>query len=284
MQLDLDRADQIPDLLNDGLFVVREGDRWLCGDHVLLCLDPTRNVFTSSKRAIMAFVDFTLALAVVPDEKFFDFFLRILSENLVEQLRPGAIVYLSPDCRYPSNTITSVLGERRDLITWVRPEPVSTKLYRQRQITYIGVYVPGAKAPIRADQLTERSRTRSNVWEYDDGDGPEPSPLVLAKPVALIVDALKDSTKPGDIVLDPFALLGTTMIAAELTGCRARLMERSPMFCDAIVRRWQLVTGVPARLGTSDGPTYDEVAEKRGRIGSLSAKLELLLPPIPRDV
>jgi DNA modification methylase len=63
------------------------------------------------------------------------------------------------------------------------------------------------------------------------------------KPVAMVVDALKDCSKRGDIVLDPFAGSGTTMIAAERTGRRARLIEIDPAYCDLIVRRWE-----PARL------------------------------------
>ena len=49
-----------------------------------------------------------------------------------------------------------------------------------------------------------------------------------AKPVSLVADAIRDCSKRGKIVLDPFAGSGTTLIAAEKTGRRARLIEFDP--------------------------------------------------------
>ena len=57
------------------------------------------------------------------------------------------------------------------------------------------------------------------------------------KPVPLVGNCLKDATKEGDIVLDVFGGSGTTMIAAEQLGRRARLMEIDPHYCDVIVTR-----------------------------------------------
>lgn len=48
-----------------------------------------------------------------------------------------------------------------------------------------------------------------------------------------------DCSGRGDIVLDPFGGSGSTMIAAEKTGRRARLIELDPIYADRIVRRWQ---------------------------------------------
>ena len=63
------------------------------------------------------------------------------------------------------------------------------------------------------------------------------------KPVALVADALRDCSKRGEIVLDPFGGSGTTMIAAERTGRTARLIEIDPIYCDVIIRRWQTLSG-----------------------------------------
>jgi DNA modification methylase len=68
------------------------------------------------------------------------------------------------------------------------------------------------------------------------------------KPVALIERMLKNSAKPGAIVLDPFGGSGSTLIACEQLGMSARLMELSPNYCDVIVRRWQQFTGQRAVL------------------------------------
>ena len=66
------------------------------------------------------------------------------------------------------------------------------------------------------------------------------------KPVAMLADAIRDVTKRGDIVLDPFAGSGSTLIAAEKTGRQARCIEYEPKYCDVIVRRWQAYTGKAA--------------------------------------
>jgi DNA modification methylase len=63
------------------------------------------------------------------------------------------------------------------------------------------------------------------------------------KPVALVERAIRNSSKSRDIVLDPFGGSGTTMIAAERTGRRARLLELDPRYVDVIVKRWMQISG-----------------------------------------
>jgi DNA modification methylase len=62
------------------------------------------------------------------------------------------------------------------------------------------------------------------------------------KPVTLMSDAILDCTARGDIVLDPFAGSGTTLIAAERTGRICYGIELDPKYVDVAVRRWQAFT------------------------------------------
>jgi DNA modification methylase len=62
---------------------------------------------------------------------------------------------------------------------------------------------------------------------------------------------IRNSSKSRDIVLDIFGGSGTTMVAAERTGRRARLVELDPRYVDVIVRRWQGTTGGSAWLNGS---------------------------------
>jgi hypothetical protein len=66
------------------------------------------------------------------------------------------------------------------------------------------------------------------------------------KPVALIVDAIKDSTARGDLVLDPFLGSGTAVVAAERSGRRCYGLELDPLYVDTIIRRWQRQTKLEA--------------------------------------
>jgi DNA modification methylase len=82
------------------------------------------------------------------------------------------------------------------------------------------------------------------------------------KPVALVADALKDMSRRGDIVLDPFCGSGTILIAAERTGRKARAIEIDPGYVDVAVRRWQAFTGKSAVLEAT-GETFEVVEEQR---------------------
>lgn len=57
------------------------------------------------------------------------------------------------------------------------------------------------------------------------------------KPVELIEHILSTSSKPNDVVLDACGGSGTTMVAAERTDRKARMVERDPIYCDIIVQR-----------------------------------------------
>jgi DNA modification methylase len=65
------------------------------------------------------------------------------------------------------------------------------------------------------------------------------------KPVELIRSQLANSLRPGDGVLDPFAGSGSTLIAAELLGARALLVELDPAYCDVIRQRYADYTDRP---------------------------------------
>jgi len=73
---------------------------------------------------------------------------------------------------------------------------------------------------------------------------------------------LKDCSRRGDVILDPFAGSGTTVIAAERIGRRARLIELDPHYVDLIIRRWQVVTGGSAALA-GNGHSFAQLEAER---------------------
>jgi hypothetical protein len=82
------------------------------------------------------------------------------------------------------------------------------------------------------------------VWEVTRESG---TVHPTQKPVALALRAIENSSLPGDLVLDPFAGSGTTLIGAQMTGRRANLVELDPGYCDAIIARWEGLTGEKAK-------------------------------------
>ena len=82
------------------------------------------------------------------------------------------------------------------------------------------------------------------------------------KPVPMIIDAIKDTSKRGEIVLDPFGGSGSTLIAAHKAGRQARLIEYEPRYCEVTIRRWQDLTRAEATLATT-GETFAQVHKRR---------------------
>jgi DNA modification methylase len=85
------------------------------------------------------------------------------------------------------------------------------------------------------------------------------------KPVELATMAMQYSSKPGEHVLDLFGGSGSTLIAAQQCGRKARLMEIDAPYCDVIVTRWQQLTGLEATLDAEGSPTFAETGLRRGR-------------------
>jgi hypothetical protein len=191
-------------------------------------------------------------------------------KTIVAQVCTGGMIYWFTgwqDVGRLTEAVQPVIGVPRDMIVWIRSDTRPGALYRS-QHDQVAVFVVGNGVPIHAATLARRRRHRTNVWNYLGGD-PGPDRRTGRKPIALVIDALKDSSAPGDIVLDPFAGSGTTMIAAERTGRRARLIERDPRWCDVIVRRWEKSTNVPARLAGCSA-TFAEIARERFNEGTQS--------------
>lgn len=90
---------------------------------------------------------------------------------------------------------------------------------------------------------------RTTIWKYDKPRKCDLHPTM--KPVALVVNAIMDGTKEGDIVLDVFGGSGTSVIACEQTNRRCLTMELDPHYCDVIIARWEKLTGQTAKLVTN---------------------------------
>lgn len=84
----------------------------------------------------------------------------------------------------------------------------------------------------------------NSVWDIPKEKKCDVHPTM--KPVALIQNAILNSTKKGDVVMDMFLGSGTTLIAAETTERQGMGIELDPLYCDVIIQRWQEFTGKKA--------------------------------------
>ena len=206
-------------------------------------------------------------------------FLGITLNAAASVSRDGALHYVCTDWRHIGELMTAakpVYGDTINIVVWVKSNAGQGSFYRS-QYELVGVFRVGQAPHINNVELERHKRSRSNVWHYAGanlfraGRMEELPWHPSAKPVALVADAIKDCTRRGDIVLDTFSGLGTTIIAAERVGRHARALEIEPRFVDLAIRRWQAFTRRDARHAES-GLSFDEIAADGSDSGRLASR------------
>jgi DNA modification methylase len=107
---------------------------------------------------------------------------------------------------------------------WIQGTPPQTKKIRT---TRLG---PGDKIAIASADAA------GTVWEVSrETDMVHPT----QKPTELAIRAIRNSSKEGEVVYDPFLGSGTTLMGADYTGRRCYGCELDPKYADTIVKRWE---------------------------------------------
>jgi DNA modification methylase len=109
------------------------------------------------------------------------------------------------------------------------------------------------------------------VWRYPgvntlSKSGEEGNLLALhptVKPVAMIADAILDCSARGDIVLDNFSGVGSTILAAEKVGRVCYAIEIDPLYVDTAVQRWEKQTGERA-VCAATGEHFEQAGVTHG--------------------
>jgi hypothetical protein len=197
-------------------------------------------------------------------------FLATAFGHLVQHSIEGSIHFLCMDWRHIQELQAAADGqytELKNLCIWVKANGGMGTFYRSRH-ELVFAYKNGTAPHLNSFELGQHGRNRSNVWQYagmnsfgsDRKDQLALHPTV--KPVDLIVDAIKDVSERGGVVLDCFGGSGSTLIAAHTTARRARLIELDPLYVDRSIRRWEIFAKDDAVL-VSTGQAFAEVAERK---------------------
>src|SRR4029079_3270431 len=128
-----------------------------------------------------------------------------------------------------------------NLIIWAKTNAGMGSLYRS-QHELLPLFKNGDAPHINNVALGKRGRWRSNVWTYpgasslgsDARRGLQDHPTV--KPTAMLIDALIDLSHRGEIILEPFAGSGSTLIACEKIARLCRAIELDPLYVEVIIR------------------------------------------------
>jgi DNA modification methylase len=275
--------------------ICQPGDLWLLGRHRLLCADArlrdAHQAVMGEDCAGLIFTDppynvpidghvcglgrirhreFAMGAGEMSREAFTEF-LRLTLGHAAAACRDGTIAFVCMDWRHMGELLAAgvaVFYELKNLCVWNKTNAGMGSFYRSKH-ELIFVFKVGQGPHTNSFGLGETGRYRTNVWDYAGVNTLRPERAAelgmhpTVKPVMLVADAIQDCSRRGEIVLDPFAGSGTTVIAAEKTGRSARAIEVDPSYCDCIMRRYEKLTGQPAILSAT-GATFEDTAEQRG--------------------
>ena len=253
--------------------ISKPGDLWVLGDHKLLCGDATQAdsyaALLGDELVDMTFTDppYNVNYANTPKDKLRGKHRPILNDNLGESfgrfLRTACqqilahtkgAVYLamsSSELDTLQAAYRSAGGKWSTFIIWAKNTFTLGRADYQRQYEPI---LYGWREG--ADHYWCGARDQGDVWQIKKPIKNDLHPTM--KPVELVERALRNSSKTRDLVLDPFGGSGSTLIACEKVGRRARIMELDPKYVDVIVRRWQQYTGRQA-ISADHGRKFDEL-------------------------
>lgn len=235
------------------------GDVWILGEHKLICGDSLEvsvmDKLLGADKADIVWTDPPYgvdyvgktkdALKIQNDNMNFnqlEDFLRQAFNNIYQATKPGACWYVAAPSGDLFLAFAKPLKELevwRHTLVWVKDTLVMGRAdYHYRHESLLYGWTPGAAHQEPPD------RKQDTVWEIARPKASKEHPTM--KPIELIARALKNSSKPKQIVLDSFGGSGSTLIAAEQLKMKARIIEIDPKYCDVIIDRWERLTGSTA--------------------------------------
>jgi DNA modification methylase len=237
--------------------VTKLGDIWILGNHRLMCGDSTSidavDKLMDGNRPDMVFTDppYNIDYQGVKDkrekiknDKMSD---EAFKDFLIQSLYSCETMYVCCSWQYAhifKDAMESIGRKPKAMIVWDKINPAQhlDKYFKQHElIFYYGDF--GGHKTVRGD-VWSLKRQKNTVHP-------------TMKPVELIELALNDQAGKS-VVLDCFGGSGSTLIACEKTGRKARVMELDPIYCDVIVKRWENFTGKKA-IHEQTGLEFTEV-------------------------
>ncbi len=268
--------DAIPELSETA--ISRPGDMWILGNHRLVCGDatqaPSYGQLLAGQRVQMIWSDlpYNVNYANSAKDKLRGKHRPILNDNLGEDFYDfvfDALSLMLPHCdgavyiamsSSELDTLQAAFraagGKWSTFIIWAKHTFTLGRADYQRQYEPILYGWPeGSSRHWCGD------RDQGDVWNIKKPARNDLHPTM--KPVELMERSIRNSSRPGDVVLDCFGGSGSTLIAAEKSGRRCFMMELDPKYCDVIVRRWQEFSG--GKAISEDGQrVFDEVTIQEG--------------------
>ncbi len=266
--------------------ISRPGDVWELGNHRLVCGDATDpksyELLMADARANMVFTDppYNVDYANSAKDKmrgkdrpilndnlgdgFYDFLLAALTPMLERCAGATYIAMSSSELDTLQQAFRAAGGKWSTFIIWAKNTFTLGRADYQRQYEPILYGWPEGE-----NRHWCGDRDQGDVWNIKKPQKNDLHPTM--KPVELVERAIRNSSRSGDIVLDPFGGSGTTLIAAEKTGRIGWLIELDPKYVDVIVRRWQDWSGQEA-YREADAIKFNDLAAVAGAGGTANTE------------
>lgn len=234
---------------------VQPGDLWLLGRHRLVCGDSTDpavvarvtegtsvDLLWTDPPYAVGYVGKTAAALTIANDDLDEAGTRALvgSALRLAPLKAGGAFYVASPAGPGQLAFLLALRDAElpvhQTLVWCKDRFVlgrSDYMYRHENLLY------GWRAGAAHYFLDDR--TQDTVWEI-----PRPARNALhptMKPVALVERAIRNSTRAGERVLDPFVGSGTTLIAAEISGRTGLAIDLDPAYVQVTLARWAAFTG-----------------------------------------
>ena len=239
------------------------GDIYILGNHRLMCGDSTNmediNKLLDGNKMDLLFTDPPYNVAIenksknvlnsdnyshienddLPIDEFKDFLDKVF-KNANESLKDDASYYVFT-CQGGDNEMMMMMMREnhikcRHQIIWVKDAPV----FSMGRLDYDYKHEPILYGWKKKHNFYRKGEQDKSVWEFARTEN-KLHPTM--KPIKLIVNALYNSTKENDMVLDLFGGSGSTLIACEQTNRKCFMMELDNHYVDVIIKRWEQFTG-----------------------------------------
>lgn len=262
--------DEVPDIPKEP--TAKLGDLWELGTHRLLCGDAAKGesykALLRNEKADMIFTDPPYGVDYGKKNRFLNSFYKagrnlkdiandmLGKDELFNMLVNAFSASRENSADHCSYYVTSPQGGElglmmmmmmtsglptRHVLIWNK----DSQNFSLGRLDYEYKHEPILYAWKKKHRFYGKGQFTNSVWDI-----PKPKKAVehpTMKPVELIENAVLNSSKRGDIIMDMFAGSGSTLIACERTQRRARCIEIDPAYCDVIVERWEKFTGQKAK-------------------------------------
>lgn len=253
--------EELPEINEEVEPRVKTGEVWQLGNHRLICGDTTKKdmleILMSGQVADMVFTDppYNVAYEGKTDKKLkiqndkmqsedFSVFLQSAFENVSAFMKNGAAIYVCYAHKEEVNFIRAFENAgfyHAQTLIWNKSSfTLGRSDYQWKHEPIIYGWKHGAAHYFLDD------RTQTSVWDIEKPNKNDIHPTM--KPVGLCSKAIYNSSRENEIVLEPFAGSGSTLIACEQAKRKCYASEIDPKYCDVIIDRWEKLTGKQAIL------------------------------------